>query len=109
MVHVDGVSLEDVVVIHCGRINALVEFAGVEWGVVKVADGEGYGICGRGQEAAAPAHKVLSQGDLCVETEVEASAPVPAAGVLPPRLPRELRASAKVRSSLLDIVFGVVA
>jgi hypothetical protein len=80
VVHVDGVGLEDVVAIHCGRVHVLAESdAGVERGVVKVADGEGYGICGRWQEAAAPSHKVLGESHLCVDTEVEASAPVPAA------------------------------
>ena len=59
MVKVDGVSLEDVVAIHCSRVNILVESTGVERGVVIVADGEGYGIRGRWQEAAALAHKVL--------------------------------------------------
>ena len=79
MVHVDGVYLEDVVAIQCGRVDVLAEFAGVERGIVKVADGEGNGICGRWWKASASAHKVLGEGHLCVETEVEASAPVPAA------------------------------
>ena len=72
------VCLEDVVAIHCSGVDVIVEFAGVEWGVMKAADCEGNGICGRWQETAAPAHKVLSEGDLCIETEVEASAPVSA-------------------------------
>jgi hypothetical protein len=79
MVEVDRVCLEYVVAIHCSGVDVLVEFAGVERDVVKVVDCEGNGICGRWQEAAASAHKVLSEGHLCVETEVEASAPVSAA------------------------------
>jgi len=74
----DGVGLDDAVAIRYAEISVLVEFANVDRGVVKVADGEGNGICGRWQETAAPAHKVLSEGDLCIETEVEASAPVSA-------------------------------
>ncbi len=78
-VQVDEVCLEDVVAIYCGRVYVLDESAGVERVVVKVADGEGYGVCCRWQEAAVPAHKMLGEGNLCVETEEEASAPVPAA------------------------------
>ncbi len=48
---------------------------------MKVADGEGDGICDRWLEAAAFAHRVLGEGYLCVETEVEASAPAPATRV----------------------------
>ena len=40
MVEVDGVCFEHVVAIHCSGVDVLVEFAGVEQGVVKVADGE---------------------------------------------------------------------
>jgi hypothetical protein len=47
---------------------------------VKVADGEGYGVCGRWQEAA-PAHKMLGEGHLCVETEAKAMAPASSAKV----------------------------
>ncbi len=76
---VNGVCVEDVVAVHCGRVDVLVEFAGIERGVVKVADGDGYGVGCRWQEAATPAQKVLGESHLCVENEVEASAPVPAA------------------------------
>jgi hypothetical protein len=72
---VDRVCLEDMVAVHCCGVDVFVEFAGVERGVLEVADCEENGICGRWQEAAAPAHK----GHLCVESEVEASAHVPAA------------------------------
>ncbi len=81
VMHVNGVCVEDVVAVHCGRVNVLVETVGIERGVVNVADCKGYGVCGRGQEAATPAQKVLSECYLCSETEVEASAPVPAAKV----------------------------
>ena len=47
MVQVDGVSLEDVVAIHCSRLNIIVEPAGVERGVVKFADDEVNGISGQ--------------------------------------------------------------
>ena len=47
VVKVEGVCFEDVVAIHCGGVNVLVDSAGVERGVVKVADDEGYGVCGR--------------------------------------------------------------
>jgi len=77
--HVDGVSLEAVVAIHCNRVTILVEYAGVKRGVVKVADGEGYGVRGRWQEDAFPAHKELGEGHLCVETKAEAMAPALAA------------------------------
>ena len=79
MVQVDGVSLKDVVAIHCRRVNILVESAGVERGVVKVFDGEGNGVRDRRQEAAAPAHKVLGEGHMRVEAKVEATAPASAA------------------------------
>ena len=47
VVEVNGVYFEDVVVIHhYSGVDTLVEFAGVELGVVKVADGEQYGVCG---------------------------------------------------------------
>jgi len=79
VVEVDGVCLEGVVAVHYIGVDVLVEFVGVERGVVKDANCEGNGICGWWQEAAVPAHKVLSEGHLCVETEVEASALVSAA------------------------------
>ena len=93
MVEVDGVCREDVVAIYRSGVDVLVDFAGVERGVVNVADCEGNGICGRWQEAAGPVHKVLSEGHLCVVTEVEALASASAAWVRPPRLPREFGAS----------------
>ena len=79
MVQVDGVILEDVVAIHCRRVNIFVESAGVERGVVKVADGEGDGVRYRWQEVAAPAHEVLGECHLRVKAKVEATAPSSAA------------------------------
>ncbi len=79
MVQVDGVSLRDVVASHCRGVNILVESAGVEWGVMKVSDGEENGVRDRWQEAAAPAHKVLGEGHLRVEAKVEAMAPASSA------------------------------
>ncbi len=73
MVEVDKVCLEDVVAIHCNGVDVLVDSAGVERGVVRVADSKGNGICDRWQEAAVHAHKVLSEGHLCVEIKVEAT------------------------------------
>ena len=46
MVNVDGIFFEDVVAIRCSGVYVLVEFASVERGVGKVADVEGYGVCG---------------------------------------------------------------
>ncbi len=73
-----GIDLEDVAAVLCSRVTILVESAGVERVVVKVADGEGYGVRGRWQETAASAHKVLSEGHLCVETEADAMTPASA-------------------------------
>ena len=73
------VSLKDVFAIHCSRVNIFVESVGVERSVVKVSDGEENGVRDRWQEAAVPAHKVLGEGNLCVEAKVEATAPVSAA------------------------------
>jgi len=47
VVEVDGVGVKDVVAIgYCG-VHVIVEFAGVEGGVVVVADGEADGVRGR--------------------------------------------------------------
>ena len=69
---------------------------------MKVSDGEGYDIRDRWQEAAAPAHKVLCEGHLCVETKAEATAPASAA-----KVPAAASAS-RMLASLLDIVITVV-
>jgi hypothetical protein len=82
MVQADRICFEDVVAIHGGGINVLDKYAGVERGVVKVADGEGYGIFGRWQETEALAQKMLSEGHLCGEAKVEATVPASAAGGL---------------------------
>jgi hypothetical protein len=47
VVEVDGVSVKDVVAVSCHGAHILVEFAGVEGGVVVVADGEGDRVRGR--------------------------------------------------------------
>ncbi len=77
---VDRVCLEDVIAVYCCGVNVLVEFVGVERGVVKVADGKEYGVGGRRQEASSPAHKVLREDHLCGKTKVEAMALAPVAG-----------------------------
>ena len=41
IVEVDGISLEKFVAVCCRGIDVLVDFAGVERGVVEVANGEG--------------------------------------------------------------------
>ena len=47
MVDVDGVGVEYVSAICCRGVDVHVEFAGVEGGVVVVADGEADGVRGR--------------------------------------------------------------
>ncbi len=59
-----GVYVEDVVAVHCGRVDVLVDSAGIKRGVVKVADGEGYGVSSRWQEASTLAQKVLGESHL---------------------------------------------
>jgi hypothetical protein len=46
MVEVDGLCVEDVVTVGCHGVYVLVEFAGVEGGVVIVPDGEGDNVRG---------------------------------------------------------------
>ncbi len=46
MVEVDGVCVEDLVAVGCRGVYVLDEFAGVEGGVVVVADGEGNRVRG---------------------------------------------------------------
>ena len=73
MVEVNGVGFEDVGAAGCRRVDVLVEFPGVEWGVVIVADDERDCIGGRRLEADSPAHQVLRDGCLCVLIEMESS------------------------------------
>ena len=73
VVEVDRVSIQDVGAVGRSRVNILVDLSGVERCVMIVADGDGYGVGGRRLEAPSPAHKVLREGCLCVEIEVEAS------------------------------------
>ena len=44
MVEVDGASVEDVATVGCRGVDVLVKFAGVEGGVVVVADGDRDGV-----------------------------------------------------------------
>ena len=79
VVEVDGVCFEDVVAIYRSGVDVLVEFAGVEWGVVEVVDGEATAIWRMWPVVeGASAHKVLSEGHLCVEAKAEAAVPVSA-------------------------------
>ena len=76
VVYVDGVGVEDVSAAGCSRVDVLVDFPGVEWGVVIVADGERDCVGSWRLKADSPAHKVLREGLLCVRAEVEASTTV---------------------------------
>ncbi len=80
MVEVDRFDLEKIISVCCRRIYVLINLAGVERGVVKVADGKRCEVCGRWQEFAAPAHEVYSEGHLCVEAKVEAMTSAPVTG-----------------------------
>ena len=44
MVEVDGFGVQDVGVVGCRGVDVIVDFAGVEGGVVVIADGEGDGV-----------------------------------------------------------------
>jgi hypothetical protein len=78
-VEVDGVGLENVVAGRSQGIDVFVEFAGIRRCVVKVADGEGDGVCSCWSEAVSPAHEVLGESHMCFEGKVEAASPVSAA------------------------------
>ena len=95
MVKVDGVCLEDVDAIRCSGIDVLAEFAGVERGVVIVADGKGNSIYGRWHEDAAPAHKVhkMPKAICALRPKGKPRPLVRPRGVRPPCLPRKLEAS----------------
>jgi hypothetical protein len=69
---------------------------------VNVAHGEGNGICYRWQKATASAHKVLSEGHLCVEAKAKATALASATRDPTASYARRPEASAWVLSSLLD-------
>ncbi len=98
VVEVDRVRLQDVGAVGRGRVDFFVDLSGVERCVVVVADGDGYGVCGRRLEAPSPAHEVLREGCLCVEVEVESSSSG-AAAVVP-----AAAASAARRSGVRDII-----
>ncbi len=54
VVEVDGVDIENVIAVCCQGVDVLVEFAGVEGGVVVTADGEGDGVGSGRMEFASP-------------------------------------------------------
>ena len=58
VVEVDGVGIEYVIAICCRGVDVLVEFAGVEGGVVVTADGEGEGVESGRLKSASPAHQL---------------------------------------------------
>jgi hypothetical protein len=67
--------MQDIVSVGGRWVYVPVEFLGIEWGVVEVSNGKGEGV-GRGRhEAVASSHKVLGEGHMSVEAEVEAHAP----------------------------------
>ena len=47
MVEVDEVSVENVAAVGCSGVDVYVNFAGVEWGVVVITDGEGDDVSSR--------------------------------------------------------------
>ena len=47
VVEVDRVDVEVVVAVGCSRVDVLVDFVGIEWGVVVIAGGEGDDVIGR--------------------------------------------------------------
>ena len=82
MVEVDGVGVDYVGAGCCSRINILVELAGVEGGVIVIADCEGDGVGGSRLKSTPSAHQVHSQRLLGVMVEVE-SAPSGTRAVMP--------------------------
>ena len=81
MVKVKGVDMEDIVSVDCRRVDVFVECSGIERSVVKVADGERDGVGSSRSKVVPSPHKVLVEGHLGVEVEMEASGPAFAAGV----------------------------
>ena len=82
MVEVDGVGVDYVGGGCCSRIDILVELAGVEGGVIVVANCEGDGVGGSRLKSTSSAHQVHCQRLLGVLVEVE-SAPSGARAVMP--------------------------
>ena len=102
MVEVDRVRLHDVGAVGRSRVDFLVDLSGVEWCVMEVADGDGYGVCGRRLEAPSPAHEVLREGCLCVEMEMESSSSG-AASVGP------AAAASAARRSGVEVIIAIVS
>ena len=73
MVEVDGIGVQDVGVVSCCGIHVLVELAGIEGGVVVIADSEGDGVGGSRLESASSAHEVLRECRLGGLVEVVAA------------------------------------
>jgi len=81
-------------------VNVPIEFSGIERGVIEVSNGKGHSL-GRGRpKAVASSHKVLGEGHLSVEAEVEA----PATG----SATRDVASSPASGSSSIDIGGAVV-
>ena len=87
IVEVYGVGLEDVVAVGCRGVDLFVDFTGVERSVVVISDGEGDGVRSWWLYVASPPHRVMGEGHLCIEVEVEAA--VPGFATSPPPAVRE--------------------
>ena len=101
MIDVDGFGVKDVVAMSCSRVDVLVVFAGVERGVVVVADGEKDGVGGSRLESAFSAHEVMCECLLGGLVEVLA-APVGARAIGPSA------ASPPSRRGSIGVVVAVV-
>ena len=73
MVEVDAIGVKDVGAGGSCRIHVLVEFAGIEGGVMVVADSEGDRVGGRRLQSASSTHKMLGECRLRALAEMEAS------------------------------------
>ena len=73
MVEVDGAGVKYVGAGCCSGVDVLVELAGVEGGVIVIADCEGDGVGGSRLKSRPSAHQVHSQRLLCVLVEVESA------------------------------------
>jgi len=66
--------------VDCRRVDVFVKFSDIEKSVVKAADGEGDDVGSSKWKDVSSPHKVLGEGYLGVEDEMEAFAPAYAAG-----------------------------
>ncbi len=73
MVEVDGIDVQDVGVVGCSGIHVLVELAGIEGGVMVIANSEGDRVKGRRLQSASSTHKVLGKCRLRAWAEMEAA------------------------------------